>query len=65
MGHYTYRLYDIEAADENTTKENISSSPLAEASSPSSNKARNKRSPVWMRDYAKEEDFYEEDDEAV
>ena len=43
---------DIEAADENTAEENISSSSLAETSSPSSNKARNKRPPVWMRDYA-------------
>ncbi|XP_022973629.1 uncharacterized protein At1g10890-like [Cucurbita maxima] len=38
--------YDIEAADENTIEENISSVSLAEASSPSSNKARNKRPPV-------------------
>ena len=37
---------DIEAADENTAEENISSGSLAEASSPSSNKARNKRPPV-------------------
>ena len=54
-----YGLYDIEAADENTIEENISSSSLlqilkrkfpltslAEASSPSLNKARNKRPPV-------------------
>ena len=69
-----YRLYDIEtadenkdieAADENTAEENISSGSLAEASSPSSNKARNKRPPVWMRDYAIGEDFCEEYDEAV
>ena len=48
-----YRLYDIEAADEN-----ISSGSLAEASSPSSNKARNKRPPVRMRDYAIGEFFF-------
>ncbi|XP_022930163.1 arginine and glutamate-rich protein 1-like [Cucurbita moschata] len=36
-----YRLYDIEAADENTAKENISSGSLVEASSPSSNKMEN------------------------
>ena len=69
-----YRLYDIEtadenkdieAADENTAEENISSGSLAEASSPSLNKARNKRPPVWMRDYAIREVFIcKEDDEA-
>ena len=56
---------DIEAADENTAEENISSGSLAEANSPSSNKARNERPPVWMRDYAIGEDFCEDDDEAV
>lgn len=60
-----YGLYDIEAADENAAEENISSGSLAEASSPSSNKARNKRPPVWMRDYAIGEVFFcKEDDEA-
>ena len=63
-----YRLYDIEtadenkdieAADENTAEENISSGSLAEASSPSSNKARNKRPLVLMRDYAIGEVFFE------
>ena len=53
-----YRLYDMEVADENTAEENISSGSLAEASSPSSNKARNKRPPVWMRDYAIGEVFF-------
>ena len=56
---------DIDAADENTAEENISSGSLAEATSPSSNKARNKRPPVWMRDYAIGEVFFcKEDDEA-
>ena len=58
------RLYDIEAADENSADENISSGSLAEASSPTLNKARNRRPPVWMRDYAIGEDFCKEDDEA-
>ncbi|XP_023535304.1 uncharacterized protein At1g10890-like [Cucurbita pepo subsp. pepo] len=61
----SYRLYDIEATDKNIVEENISPGSLAEASSPSSNKARNKRPPVWMRDYAIGEDFCEEYDEAV
>ena len=56
------KAYDIEAADE---EENISFGSLTGASSPSSNKARNKRPLVWMRDYAIKEDFCEEDDEAV
>ena len=63
---------DIEAVEENTTEENISSGSSAEASSPSpveanapsSNKGRNRRPPVWMRDYAKGEDLFEEDNEA-
>ena len=72
--------FDIEAAEENTAEENISSGSLAEASSPSlaeasspslaeasfpsSNKGRNRRPPVWMRDYATGEDLLEEDNEA-
>jgi len=56
---------DIEAVDENTAEENISSGSLAEASSPSSNKARNKRPPVWMRDYEIGEDFCEDVHETV
>ena len=62
---------DIEVAEKNTIDENISSgslakaiSPsLAEASSPSSNKGRNRRPPVWMRDNATGEDLSEEDNE--
>ena len=56
--------YGIEAAEENTAQENISSSSLAEASFPSSTKERNRKLPVWMRDYASGEDLYEEDNEA-
>ena len=43
----------------------VSSGSLEEASSPSSNKARNKRPTVWMSDYAIGEDFCEEDDREV
>ena len=50
---------DIEVAEEN-----ISSGSLAEASSPSSNKGKNRRPPVWMRDYATGENLSEEDNEA-
>ena len=45
---------DIDAGEEN-----ISSGSLAEASSSSSNNARNKRPPVLMRDYVIGEVFFE------
>ena len=50
---------DIEVAEEN-----ISSGSLAEASSPSSNKGKNRRPPVWMRDYTTGEELSKEDNEA-
>ena len=50
---------DIEAAEEN-----ILSSSFVEASSLSSNKERNRRPPIWMRDSAIGEDLSKEDNEA-
>ena len=40
-------------------EENIFSNSLAEASSPSSNMGRNRRPPVWMRNYATRENLSE------
>ena len=45
-------------------EENLSSDSLADMSSPSSTEGRNRRPPIWMRDYTTGEGFSEDDNEA-
>ena len=55
--------YDPEANVE-AAEGNFSSDSLTEESSPSSNEGRNRRPPIWMKDYETEEGISEEDNEA-